>query len=272
MKKYMDIAYPANYVIPPQKFSQVGRPWLREPNRGAEFPWCLSPQWPTQTAPVQDPSQASAGHRARILGLEKEWKDFSVPGFVIDLEMKGKLFFSITRIAKGIVPIVQSSYVPWQPFINSQQIMMGKSNVYHQSLPEYTDEILRLLSSIIFHIISPNPDCVWNHPAFGVELRRRQVEFGASQCTRSTVGTMDHLRGCFLDQKQQVSSDKKTLRIISYFYGLLHDRILILAYGKNKFLPNGKLSLFIGFFRIKPSSNPLFGHWIEFFYMIFTLP
>lgn len=111
---------------------------------------------------------------------------------------------------------------------------------------------MRFWGSLATSYISPNLDCVWNHPAFGVVNLSSQVEFGASQCTRSTVGTMDHLRGSFLDQKQQVSSDKKTLRIISYFYGLLHDRILILTYGKNKlnkFIPNGKPSLFIGFFR-----------------------
>ena len=43
IKKYMDIAYPANYVIPPQKFSQVGCPWLREPTVVQSFPDVFHP-------------------------------------------------------------------------------------------------------------------------------------------------------------------------------------------------------------------------------------
>lgn len=153
-----------------------------------------------------------------IINRENSWK-YHVIACKKRFEMKGKLFFSITRIAKGIVPILQSSYVQWQPFINSQQIK-------HIS-PTLVCTYQWDFEAPKQHHISPNLECVRNHPAFGVET----VVPGWVWCLPMHPQHGRHdgpsawkfpgsKNGAGEDggRKQKVSSDKKLLGILSYEY------------------------------------------------------
>lgn len=148
-----------------------------------------------------------------------------------------------------------------KPFISSQQTIMGKSNIYHQPLPAYTNEILRLLSNIIYltkpglSLKSPGilggtpstPGWVWclpMHPQHGRHDGPSAWKFPGSK--NSGAGDDG-------GRKQQVGNDKRTLGILSYLYTgcfMIGSLYWLMEKNKlNKFLRNGKPSLFIGFFR-----------------------
>lgn len=163
--------------------------------------------------------------------------------------MKRIYLYSITRIAKGIVPIVQSSYMT--------TIHHQPAN-YHGYINQtyFTNPCLHISMkfwSSLENNIFPNLDCVEISQQFCYLLGWKSVFVRSTRCLpmHPQHGRHDG-PSAWMFPGSRWAMTKRLSESYHIYTGLLHDRILILAYGKNKsnkFLLNGKPSLFFGFFR-----------------------
>ena len=121
----------------------------------------------------------------------------------------------MTQLGKRIIPIVQSSIYIYTITTVHHQPAKYLGKLYVSISPTLACICQWDFEALGQHRISPvhQLGTRWNNPGefsyyslpCGIEIRRLtrrcQKWSGASQCTRRTVGTMDHLRGCFLESE-----------------------------------------------------------------------